>query len=1612
MSPSSVFSERARMTDAATAAGEYALVQYQPFQHVKGKGSAKGFARRSFQHDPDRSSDSDGETGSGSCSGGSRNVRNRRRGFTSGSSGGGGSPALDTHAIQLALATLGAIPAHLTGAAEGRCSAAAFALSVAMVSAAEGGLPPPLLRVVSPYSRLDHRLMALKTVAFRSDLPPWAPPEQLERQHAKLLREVQALASLDGSAHVVRYYNAWIEPAWEKLGHQLQRNGGLGRASGTAQSSMQSLLQALAASKAKADPAAAPGRRVSKATSSAGGIGAAAAAAAPSHLAHMPNRVLPRLARMDSGGSGTSGSCRIRELSSSRPGSSSNSGTSSSGEESSGASGSTGSSDDDNSRGGVTWTAALGQRAHRSPHRLARATTPPPLPQQQQQPVLEPFVDLPISPDATTAPAAAAEAIAEASAPALLQPFITLPPSSSEHTRRRSLDTTSGHVSGASAGGSAVAVAAAATAAPPPPLVFLASTSENEGLLSRGWQVPLPPCRRLRPRSRASQPLITSLSTSPEGPIGLTLSRGSTTRGSVLSSSVESIHVPPGGRIAASPTGSHPTGSPTADAGGSPGKAASGTSSSKSSARGGGGGVRHAEPNADGNGDARVFRRGRVRAPGPVPDVSQYSWTFDRGCELTKSSRRRRSRSGSGGSSRRSSAETSDASSSSSSSHSSSAASATATATNGTARGCAAAARAVTASADEEDEEEEEYSWTFDRGDGDVEAGVDASAATVGGGGCGGRGGCSSERRSRKGRRGKGANGGGGRYRGSAGGGCEGVFQLEGATSTSERRARATRSGSSSTGSSGSDSDSYSSTGGSESGSGSSSGSESEHESGSDNDSGTRSSGSGSKSGSGGRRRGSRHRKHSGSRSGAGAVLPPSQAPLPAPRHQRRRPPAQPVVCDATRDSTTETLRRRDQRQSQPRRRNRYPQRPNGLQQEDGARRPVAAALDLAVLSGIRRWPYTLYISMELVMGPTLTRWLLLRAERLGGGGGGRAPEHPPDPAILERSIFRQIVTGLCHVHAAGIIHRDLKPANIFLVPVLTGPGAAGGVGGGGGGSSWGGVGVAATEGGPRAAAAASAAAAGSASAAECYLVKIGDFGLAVGHEDPSVRLSEAASSSSFATASTTSSSSHNGPFAAATAVAAAAAGRRARLPRPASLPLLPGGPAADCSDAEVFSDDGAAAAAPPPPPPQRSSAAAVAAVKAGMGLPQSNSSSTSAHTSGVGTASYSAPEQLREQAGGVALYGPEVDVYPLGLILMELFCVHETAMERAHAMREARQGRLPASLHRTYPGEAKLAEACLRIRPEQRPTAAQILALLDILWGPEAGPGPTAATSAAAAATAGGIASPMGAGNRVAASDGGLGRGRALGAGAGGMRGGSGAQGAAAAAQAFGGAVRQEGGGVKQGRGQGQGQAGAGLAVARLRTINDSTATAEAAAVVAGALQRASSGGGFPLRHRPLVPPPRPLMPLPPPPHSLPPSEPASSAGRTLYDDDMTVVIGAGLYRTAVAAVLEDVATQTDLTWVAAEQRLPLRLPQAGARAGSAEAAAAMAEARPSVPAAAAAAGVAAGPDAQRTGGAVAVGGGGGGGRAALLARLQQLEAEVLRLRVQLAVEGEEGAP
>ena len=63
------------------------------------------------------------------------------------------------------------------------------------------------------------------------------------------------------------------------------------------------------------------------------------------------------------------------------------------------------------------------------------------------------------------------------------------------------------------------------------------------------------------------------------------------------------------------------------------------------------------------------------------------------------------------------------------------------------------------------------------------------------------------------------------------------------------------------------------------------------------------------------------------------------------------------------------------------------------------------------------------YILMELVLGETLRRRLVRRADT-----GGRLS------TAEQRRTVRQIAAALAATHAAGIVHRDLKPDNVMLL--------------------------------------------------------------------------------------------------------------------------------------------------------------------------------------------------------------------------------------------------------------------------------------------------------------------------------------------------------------------------------------------------------------------------------------------------------------------------------------------------------------------------------------------------------------------------------------------------
>ncbi|CAG5112082.1 Oidioi.mRNA.OKI2018_I69.chr2.g6338.t1.cds [Oikopleura dioica] len=94
-----------------------------------------------------------------------------------------------------------------------------------------------------------------------------------------------------------------------------------------------------------------------------------------------------------------------------------------------------------------------------------------------------------------------------------------------------------------------------------------------------------------------------------------------------------------------------------------------------------------------------------------------------------------------------------------------------------------------------------------------------------------------------------------------------------------------------------------------------------------------------------------------------------------------------------------------------------------------------------------------------------------------------------------------------------------------------------------------------------------------------------------------------------------------------------------------------------------------------------------------------------SIHTGGIGTRLYMAPE-LRE---GLP-YSYPIDIYALGVILLELFEIFSTQQERVTVILRASEGILPLSIRDNYSDVAALILNMLDDEPLQRPKIAQIL--------------------------------------------------------------------------------------------------------------------------------------------------------------------------------------------------------------------------------------------------------------------------------------------------------------
>ncbi|KAI8077592.1 kinase-like domain-containing protein [Thamnidium elegans] len=97
----------------------------------------------------------------------------------------------------------------------------------------------------------------------------------------------------------------------------------------------------------------------------------------------------------------------------------------------------------------------------------------------------------------------------------------------------------------------------------------------------------------------------------------------------------------------------------------------------------------------------------------------------------------------------------------------------------------------------------------------------------------------------------------------------------------------------------------------------------------------------------------------------------------------------------------------------------------------------------------------------------------------------------------------------------------------------------------------------------------------------------------------------------------------------------------------------------------------------------------------------------TRSRTSGVGTRTYAAPEQMAIPS---LAYDEKADIYSLGIILFELYQPFDTAMERAECIDRLKKGVFPPHFIETYPEQSQIILSMMNVNPCLRPTALEIL--------------------------------------------------------------------------------------------------------------------------------------------------------------------------------------------------------------------------------------------------------------------------------------------------------------
>ena len=97
--------------------------------------------------------------------------------------------------------------------------------------------------------------------------------------------------------------------------------------------------------------------------------------------------------------------------------------------------------------------------------------------------------------------------------------------------------------------------------------------------------------------------------------------------------------------------------------------------------------------------------------------------------------------------------------------------------------------------------------------------------------------------------------------------------------------------------------------------------------------------------------------------------------------------------------------------------------------------------------------------------------------------------------------------------------------------------------------------------------------------------------------------------------------------------------------------------------------------------------------------------STLSDHTTGVGTSTYAAPEQLDS-----SVYNTKSDIYSLGVILFELFQKYDTEMERYRSLGDLRKRVIPERMRTFWPVHVKYVELMTSDNTEERPSVKDIL--------------------------------------------------------------------------------------------------------------------------------------------------------------------------------------------------------------------------------------------------------------------------------------------------------------